>query len=119
MAAIKSKQVKLTVTEQYLRTGAGGRHASPFEGFAHGGTTPAFEPFRVHDGEVMWDDKQHYVSTKAQTEALARAGSGGGGGGRAPVNLTVQIGTTTLRRILIDDALGRGVSSATVQAAYP
>jgi hypothetical protein len=45
--------------------------------FAGGGTTPAFEPFRVHDGEVMFSDKQHYVATAAQTRAMESSGSSG------------------------------------------
>ena len=40
---------------------------------------PTFEPFFTHPGETMWSDKQHYVATKQQTDALARGGMGGGG----------------------------------------
>lgn len=46
--------------------------------FQGGGTTPAFAPFQVHDGEMMFSDRQHYVASKSQ---MQRFGSMGGGGG--------------------------------------
>lgn len=100
-------------------TGSGSKGSGGFTGFAHGGTTPAFEPFYTHPGEVMWSDKQHYVSTKAQTEALARSGGGMGGGGGGKFVLDLRINGRMLRELLIDDALLRGQASATVSAAYP
>lgn len=45
------------------------------KGFASGGTTPAFEPFRVHDGEVMFSNQQHYVATKSQVDTMSRGSS--------------------------------------------
>lgn len=49
--------------------------------FASGGITPSFEPFRVHDGEVMFSDKPHYVATRSQVNAIGGGWSGGSGGG--------------------------------------
>lgn len=49
--------------------------------YSSGGETPAFAPFRVHDREVLFSSRQHYVATAAQARAL----EGGGGGG----NITV------------------------------
>lgn len=62
------------------------------KGFASGGDTPAFEPFRVHDGETLWSSRQHFVATKTETDRLARApypsranGAAAGGGGTTRV----------------------------------
>jgi len=63
----------------------GGRPAR--ESFAVGGTTPAFAPFEVHSGEILWSNQRHYVSTAAQTKALMAAG---GGGGPVRAELSVQ-----------------------------
>ena len=52
------------------------------ESFAAGGVTPAFQPFRVHDNEMLWSNREHYVSTAAQTNALM---SGASGGSASPV----------------------------------
>lgn len=43
--------------------------------FASGGITPAFEPFRVHDGEVMFSDRPHYVATRSQVNAMSGGGT--------------------------------------------
>jgi len=78
-----------------------------FQEFAYGGTVEG--PFGspqmaiVHAGErVLTPAQQEWGSSSSQ-----------------PINLTVQIGTQTLRRILIDDALSRGVQQSTISAAYP
>jgi hypothetical protein len=55
------------------------------ESFAAGGVTPAFAPFRVHDNEMLWSSREHYVSTAAQTNALM---SGASGGSASPVVIT-------------------------------
>jgi hypothetical protein len=52
------------------------------ESFAAGGVTPAFQPFEVHSGEMLWSNREHYVSTAAQTNALM---SGASGGSASPV----------------------------------
>lgn len=99
-------------------SGGSNRH----ESFASGGVTPAFAPFEVHSGEMLWSNKEHYVSTAAQTQALPWAGSSGGGS-LPPLSLTVQMidpmtGAAT-RKLLITDALNRGQANSTVAAAYP
>lgn len=61
-------------------------YSNPFlKGFAQGGVTPAFEPFRVHEGEVMFSSREHFMATKSEVDALER----GGGAGGSDVNVTV------------------------------
>ena len=62
--------------------GSGGTGRPGHESFAAGGVTPAFAPFRVHDNEMLWSSREHYVSTAAQTNALM---SGASGGSASPV----------------------------------
>lgn len=70
-------------------------------GFAHGGPTPAFEPFFTHPGETMWSDKQHYVATKQQTDALMR--SGASGGSARPLTLGLMPGAgSDIERMFLD-----------------
>jgi len=46
-------------------------HASQqMRGFASGGRTPAFEPFRVHDNEILFSSREHYVATAAQARGM-------------------------------------------------
>lgn len=46
----------------------------PMKEFAAGGTTPVGEIFKVHQDELLFSDRSHYVATKTQAAAL---GSGG------------------------------------------
>lgn len=48
---------------------------NPFiKGFAAGGETPAFEPFRVHKDETLWSSREMFVATAAQSNALTGGG---------------------------------------------
>jgi hypothetical protein len=82
MAYAKMPDITKTITiihnDEYRRHRAGERESpertSMGRPFAAGGVTPAFEPFRVHDGETLWSSRQHFVATRSQTESM----SGGG-----------------------------------------
>lgn len=88
-----------------------------YEGFAKGGTTPAFRPFEVHDGEVLFSSQQHYVATASQVNSMR---SGGGGGGTMTLRVIVEdTSGRTLTDKLVDYALSRGVSQDVIAAAYP
>lgn len=94
-----------------------------FAGFASGGETPAYAPFKVgeHGTEYLFADKQHFVATKQQ---MAMPWRGGAGPSSAPAELTLRVIHQTpdgrvLRTELIRDALGRGTPSVTTAAAYP
>jgi hypothetical protein len=93
-----------------------------YQGFASGGTTPANTPFWVGENgpELRFSDRQQYVATAAQSNAMRS----GGGGGTQHVDLTLRVVHATpdgrvLRTELINDALNRGQSEDLVSAAYP
>jgi hypothetical protein len=75
-----TKTITIVHNDEYRRHRAGERESperlSQGRPFAAGGVTPAFEPFRVHDGETLWSSRQHFVATRSQTESMS-------GGGRA------------------------------------
>jgi hypothetical protein len=72
-------------------------HGAFIEGFAGGGTTPAFRPFRVHAGETLWSDREHFVATASQTRAM---------GGGAQVMVTLDPALTGPSRDLAAAMLG-------------
>jgi hypothetical protein len=70
-----TKTITIVHNDEYRRHRAGER-ASPERTsmgrpFAAGGITPAFTPFRVHDGETLWSSRQHFVATRRQTESMS------------------------------------------------
>jgi hypothetical protein len=81
--------------------------------FQHGGATPAFAPFRVHEGEMLFSDRQHYVATAAQTAAMS------GGGAMRPILVQVIVEGKVVRQAQIDEATARGVSESAIRVAYP
>lgn len=102
----------------YLLPGFGGGPWGAVTSFAAGGTTPAWEPFKVHKDEMLFSDQPHYVATKAQVDAMDRGG-GWGGGDRTITVIVKDTSGRTLKQELITDALGRGIPQSVVRAAYP
>jgi hypothetical protein len=122
MAYAKMPNITKTITinhdDVYRQHRAGERASNPRTSmgrpYAGGGVTPAFEPFRVHDGETLWSSRRHFVATKTETQALTAAGRGGGG------RLIIEDRTSGgIRARLIDERLKAGVRPEVVQAAYP
>jgi hypothetical protein len=85
-------------------------------GFASGGTTPAFEAFRVHEGEVMFSDRQHYVATKEKVDQMSRPG---GAGGTMVYVVELRLNGEQIQRISLDYGLARGIPESTLAQAYP
>lgn len=95
---------------------------NPFlKGYASGGTTPAFEPFKVGERgeEWMFDSKQHFVATKAMMAQQWNGSVGGGGGSETRHVVDLHVNGKLLRSLLITEALNRNQSQSTVRAAYP
>lgn len=80
----KNYQVTVTWINNFDQWAQQNRHLIPGVGFnvtsfATGGTTPAFAPFRVHDGEMLFSNREHFVATKNQVDSM--------GGGTTQVNV--------------------------------
>lgn len=68
--------------------------------FQGGGTTPAFAPFQVHDGEMLFSDRQHYVASKSQ---MQRFGSMGGSDGSSMTTVAPLVVTDPLGALVVDE----------------
>jgi hypothetical protein len=113
------------VSNFFGHTPAAGTGRPGHESFAAGGTTPAFAPFEVHSGEMLWSNREHYVSTAAQSTAMAQQWQAGPSSGSQPIVIENHItlidpmtGAKT-RQNLITDAVNRGKPSSQISAAYP
>jgi hypothetical protein len=93
------------------------QHTQTFPGFASGGETPAFAPWRVHRDETVFDSYSSYVATAAQSRAMF--GPSGSTGGTLTHILDVRINGRTVRELAIEDARARGVRQDSITVAYP
>lgn len=83
-------------------------------GHAHGGIAGGWTVVGERGRELVKLPFGSQVMPNGTTEAMM---SRGGGGGRYVIDL--RINGRMLRELAIDDAISRGISQATIQAAYP
>lgn len=115
-------ETELRIKETFSGGGGAGGESHPLEHRASGGSVKAGRSYIVNENgiEILTAGTDGYVHNAKDAAAMMSGASGGSS--MPPVNLTVNLVDhtgTTMRSVLITDALGRGVSEATIAEAYP